>query len=153
MIIHLGGQSCHTSRTQFVVLAPITTIRRVPKHAVNSYGQFIRQALSKDPLEAEALAKRLSDVLEGAWSATTDDPPVNISTIIASFQPRRVALSEIAAEYLALKQIDQTPPRVALSTFISLAGDRDVSEYTRQDAKLFVHHLEMKGNKTATIRA
>jgi integrase len=126
--------------------------RRVPKHAVDSYGQFIRQALSKDPLEAEALAKRLSDVLEGAWSATTDTPPVNISTIIESFQPRRVALSEIAAEYLALKQIDQTPPRVALSTFISLAGDRDVSEYTRQDAKLFVHHLQMKGNKTATIR-
>jgi len=126
--------------------------RRVPKHAVNSYGPFIRQALSKDPLEAEALAKRLSDVLEGAWSATTDTPPVNISTIIEGFQPRRVALSEIAVEYLALKQIDQTPPRVALSTFLSLAGDRDVGEYTRQDAKLFVHHLQMKGNKTATIR-
>ena len=126
--------------------------RRVPKHAVNSYGQFIRQALSKDPLEADAFSKRLSNVLEGAWSSTTDAPPVNISTIIESFQPRRIALSEVAAEYLALKQIDQTPPRVALSTFISLAGDRDVSEYTRQDAKLFVHHLEMKGNKTATIR-
>ncbi|MDG1239909.1 MAG: integrase, partial [Planktomarina sp.] len=61
-------------------------------------------------------------------------------------------MPEIAAEYLKLKQIDQTPPRVALSTFLSLAGDRDVSEYTRQDAKLFVHHLELKGNKTATIR-
>ena len=126
--------------------------RRVPKHAVNSYGQFIRQALSKDLLEAEAFSKRLSDVLEGAWSATTDASPVNISTIVKSFQPRRVSLSEIAAEYLALKQIDQTPPRVALSTFLSLAGDRDVRDYTRQDAKLFVHYLEMKGNKTATIR-
>mgnify|MGYP000153025459 FL=1 len=126
--------------------------RRVPKYAVKSYGQFIRQALSKDLLEAEAFSKRLSDVLEGAWSATTDASPVNISTIVKSFQPRRVALSEIAAEYLALKQIDQTPPRVALSTFLSLAGDRDVRDYTRQDAKLFVHYLEMKGNKTATIR-
>ena len=126
--------------------------RRVPIHAVDSYGRFIRQALSKDPLKAETLSKRLSDVLEGAWSASTDAPPVNIFTIIQGFQPRRVALSEIAAEYLALKQIDQTPPRVALSTFISLAGDRDVGEYTRQDAKLFVHYLEMKGNKTATIR-
>ena len=126
--------------------------RRVPKYAVKSYGQFIRQALSKDLLEAEAFSKRLSDVLEGAWSATTDASPVNISTIVKSFQPRRVALSEIAVEYLALKQIDQTPPRVALSTFLSLAGDRDVGEYTRQDAKLFVHHLQMKGNKTATIR-
>ena len=97
-------------------------------------------------------AKRLGHALEGAWSATTTTLPVNISAIIDSFQPRRSTLSEIAAEYLALKQIDQTPPRVALSTFVSLAGDRDVSEYTREDAKLFVHHLEMKGNKTATIR-
>ena len=41
---------------------------------------------------------------------------------------------------------------MALSGFISLAGDRDVSQYTREDAKLFTRHLEMKGNKTATIR-
>ena len=126
--------------------------RRVPKHAVQIYGSFIRLALSKDLDETEALAKRLGNVLEGAWSATTTTLPVNISAIIDSFQPRRSVLSEIAAEYLALKQIDQTPPRVALSTFISLAGDRDVSEYTREDAKLFVHHLQLKGNKTATIR-
>ena len=41
---------------------------------------------------------------------------------------------------------------MAVSAFISVAGDRDVSEYTREDAKLFVHHLKLKGNKTATIR-
>ena len=127
--------------------------RRVPKHAVNSYGPFIRQALSKDPLEAEALAKRLSDVLEGAWSASDRCPPVNISTIIASFRPRRVALSEIAAEYLALKHDRPNTTSCSFEHLLSpLAGDRDVSEYTRQDAKLFVHHLGLKGNKTATIR-
>jgi len=124
----------------------------VPKHAVESYGQFIRLTLSKDPLEAEAFSRRLSNILDGVWNTTKNAPPVNLSTIIESFQPRRVALSEIAAEYLALKQIDLTPPRVAVSAFISVAGDRDVSEYTREDAKLFVHHLKMKGNKTATIR-
>ena len=58
----------------------------------------------------------------------------------------------MSEEYLALRQIDQTPPRVALTTFISIAGDRHVREYTREDAKLFVDHLEIKGNKTATIR-
>jgi len=58
----------------------------------------------------------------------------------------------MAEEYLALREIDQAPPRSALSTFISLAGDRDVGTYTREDAKLFVHHLQLKGNKTATIR-
>ena len=43
-------------------------------------------------------------------------------------------------------------PRVALSGFISLAGDRDVRQYTREDAKLFVRYLEMKGSKAGTIR-
>jgi len=55
-------------------------------------------------------------------------------------------------EYIALREIDQAPPWSALSTFISLAGDRDVGTYTREDAKLFVHQLQLKGNKTATIR-
>ena len=58
----------------------------------------------------------------------------------------------MAKEYLALREIDQVPPRTALATFISLAGDRDVGTYSREDAKLFVHHLHLKGNKTATIR-
>ena len=61
-------------------------------------------------------------------------------------------MAQIAEEYLTLRDIDQRPPRVALAALMSLAGDRDVSEYTREDAKLFVRHLEMKGNKTATIR-
>ena len=61
--------------------------RRVPKHAVNSYGPFIRQALSKDTLEAEVLAKRLSDVLEGAWSAATDATPlISLLSLQASDQ-------------------------------------------------------------------
>ena len=42
--------------------------------------------------------------------------------------------------------------RVALNIFISLAGDRDVGEYSGEDAKLLVRHLALRGNKTATIR-
>ena len=126
--------------------------RRVPKHAVKAYGPFIRQALSKCPEEAEAYAKRLGSVLEGSWCNTAIIQSVDIPTIISSFKPRSFVLSEIAEEYLSLRAIDEKPPRVALSGFISLAGDRDVSQYTREDAKLFVCHLEMKGNKTATLR-
>ena len=126
--------------------------RRVPSHAVEAYGSFIRQALSKCPEEAAGYAKRLGCVLEASWSKTTRIQPVDVATIIESFKPKSVLLSEMAEEYLALREIDQAPPRSALSTFISLAGDRDVGNYTREDAKLFVHHLELKGNKTATIR-
>ena len=126
--------------------------RRVPKHAVKAYGPFIRQALSKCPEEAHAYAKRLCDVLEGSWSNTAIIQPVDIPTIISSFKPRSFVLSEVADEYLTLKDIDHRPSHTALDAFLNLAGDRDVSQYTREDAKLFVCHLEMKGNKTATIR-
>jgi hypothetical protein len=101
----------------------------VPKHAVQAYGSFIRLALSKDPVEAEAYAKRLSNVLEGSWSNGSRIQPVDVAGIIGSFKPRSSLLSEMAEEYLILRQIDQTPPRVALTTFISIAGDRHVSEY------------------------
>ena len=126
--------------------------RRVPSHAVEAYGSFIRQALSRCPDEAAEYAKRLGYVLEASWSNRTTIQPVDVATIIESFKPKSVLLSEIAEEYLALREIDQAPLRSALSTFISLAGDRDVGTYTREDAKLFVHHLHLKGNKTATIR-
>jgi len=126
--------------------------RRVPSHAVEAYGSFIRQALSKCPDEAAQFAKRLGYVLEASWSNATRIQPVDVATIIDSFKPKSVLLSEMAEEYLALREIDQAPPRSALSTFISLAGDRDVGTYSREDAKLFVHHLQLKGNKTATIR-
>ena len=127
--------------------------RRVPKHAVKAYGSFIRQALSRCPIEAEAYAKRLSDVLEGSWSRqTVGIQPVDIPALLISFKPRSFVLSEIAEEYLTLRDIDERPPRIAMAGFIALAGDRDVSEYSREDAKLYVRHLEMKGNKTATIR-
>ena len=101
----------------------------MPKRAVQSYGSFIRLALSKDASEAAAYAKRLGNVLEGAWSNPLTLQPVDMAGIIESFKPRSSLLSEMAEEYLALRQIDQTPPCVALTTFISIAGDRHVSEY------------------------
>jgi hypothetical protein len=58
----------------------------------------------------------------------------------------------MAEEYLSLRQIDQTPPRVALQYLYLTSWDRDVGEYSREDAKLFVRHSTLRGNKTATIR-
>ena len=55
--------------------------RRVPKHAVQSYGSFIRLALSKDASEAAAYAKRLGNVLKGSWSNASRIQPVNVAAI------------------------------------------------------------------------
>ena len=57
--------------------------RRVPKHAVEAYGSFIRQALSKCPEEAEAYARRLGSVLEGSWSNTTDIIPIDVIAVVS----------------------------------------------------------------------
>ena len=126
--------------------------RRVPKHAVSAYGSFIRQSLSQCSEAAAEYAFRLNTVLESSWKSRVGVTAVDVATIIESFKPKASLLSELAEEYLLLRQIDQIPPRVALNTFISLAGDRDVGEYSREDAKLFVRHLTLRGNKTATIR-
>jgi hypothetical protein len=104
----------------------------VPKHAVKAYGLFIRQSLSQCTEEAAEYAKRLGYVLEASWKSSVGVTAVDVPTIIESFKPKASLLSELAEEYLSLRQIDQTPPRVALNIFISLAGDRDVSEYSRK---------------------
>ena len=126
--------------------------RRVPSHAFAAYGTHIRQALSSCPLEAESYATRLSNVLEASWDSHKTTTPINIPAVVDSFKPKSYLLSEMAEEYLSLRKIDAAPPKLALETFIRLAGDRDVVSYTRDDAKLFVDALLTLGNKTATIR-
>ena len=107
----------------------------MPKHAVQAYGSFIRQALSKCPEEAEAYAKRLGDVTKGSWSNTTDIIPIDVIAFVTSFKPRPSLLSDYVSEYLSLRSVHHKPIKVAVDPFISLAGDRDVSRYTREDAK------------------
>ena len=70
--------------------------RRVPKHAVSAYGYFIRHSLSQCPEEAAEYAKRLGYVLEASWNNTTRIRPVDVATIIVSFKPKSVLLSEMA---------------------------------------------------------
>ena len=126
--------------------------RRVPKHAVEVYGPFIRIALSGCPAEAQSYAERLSYVLEGAWRGQQAVQPLDLALVLEGFKPKSYILSEIAEEYLSLRDINERPSRLALAAVLAVAGDREVREYRREDAKLFVHHLTLRGNKTATVR-
>ena len=126
--------------------------RRVPAHAIAAYGTHIRQALSSCPIEAEAYSTRLSNVLEASWASNVTTTAINIPAVVYGFKPKSHFLSEMADEYLSLRKIDLAPPKLALETFSSLAGDSDVVSYTRDDAKLFVDVLLSQRNRTATIR-
>lgn len=92
--------------------------RRVPLHAVGIYGTHIRYALSSCVDEAAEYAERLSAVLDASWRNTKRMQPVDVAAVIDSFKPRSVLLSDMAEEYLSLRPIRQTPPRVALRTFL-----------------------------------
>ena len=83
--------------------------RRVPKHAVKSYGSFIRRSLSKCPEDAKSYANRLNHLFEGSWRRTANVSTVDISSVLASFLPRSSLLSEIAEEYFAMRAIDKRP--------------------------------------------
>ena len=126
--------------------------RRVPSHAVSAYGTHIRQALSSCPIEAEAYSTRLNNVLEASWASDKTPTPINIPAVVDSFKPKSYLLSEMADEYLSLRKIDRASPKLSLASFVELAGDRDVTSYVWDDAKLFVNDLQRQGNKTATTR-
>ena len=119
--------------------------RRVPKHAVKAYGLFIRQALSRCPIEAEAYAKRLSDVLEGSWSRTTERvQSVDIPSVLVSFKPRSFVLSEIAKEYLTLRDIDERPPRIAMAGLSVMLIFHQTCSWTKKLHRMvlsFIHAL------------
>ena len=117
--------------------------RRVPKHAVKAYGPLIRQSLSQCPEKAAEYAFRINTVLQSSWKSWVGVPSVDVRSIIESFKLKASLLSDMAEEYLSYRQINQIPPRVALNIFFSLAGNRDVGEYSREDAKLFVRYLTL----------
>mgnify|MGYP003119443794 CR=1 FL=1 len=126
--------------------------RRVPKHAVSAYGLFIRVALTRERHEAKAYAERLSAVLEASWRSKHPVNSINIPAVIESFKPEALLLSHMASEYIVLRDIRTTPPRMAVSTLIDLVGDKNVADYCREDAKVLVCFLRSKGNRTGTIR-
>ena len=78
--------------------------RRVPKHAIQYYGQFIRYVLSTDIHEAKTYADRLSNILDGLWNASAVIHKLDITAIINSFRPTSYTLSSMAEEYIFLKQ-------------------------------------------------
>ena len=62
--------------------------RRVPKHAVNQYGQFIRYSLGKCPDLAAKIAHRLSVLLEDSWNQKSYSTSIDIEAAISSYKPK-----------------------------------------------------------------
>ncbi len=123
--------------------------RRTPKDAVDSYGAYIRIKLHSDHFVAGSQAQRLTTLLDDSFRSGRK---LDLQTAIDSMIPKRLRLSDVVEEYLDLKPIDPKPTRLAVEAFFSVAGDREIADYTREDAKAFLFLLEQRGNSTGTIR-
>jgi integrase len=107
--------------------------RRVPKHAVDAYGATVRIKLSHDREEASELAKALSAKLDQAWSSGSLKRVVDVKALLEAVRPRPVLLTDWVAEYIELKGIDPTPPKVAVDTLVSIVGHKEALAFTVEE--------------------
>ena len=124
---------------------------RVPKQHQQLYGQSIRARLSECEEEARTLATHLSHLLKQSWQSNTQ-VKVCIDQALRSVRPAKITFAAIAEEYITTRQVDHKSSMVAVRALLTVAGDREVESYKRDDARAFLAHLQSVGNKTATIR-
>ena len=124
---------------------------RVPKQHQQIYGQVVRARLSECGEEAANLASHLSHLLKETWQSNSK-VKVSINQVLQSLQPVNATFSIVANEYIIIKRIDPKSCTIAVKGLLTVAGDRDVQSYTRDDARALLAFFKSKGNKTATIR-
>jgi integrase len=117
--------------------------------ASDLYGPSIRLKLGNDEAQAKAMAQRLTVLLDQSFSSRHR---LDLQAVLEASKPKIKSLSEVAFEYLELKQIAPKPIQLAVQALCEVAGDKDISTYTREDSKVFINLLCSRGNSTGTIR-
>lgn len=123
--------------------------RRVPKGSVSNYGNSIRLRIGTDPDQAKHIAGRLTEALNHSFHLGTK---LDLELLVSAIKPQQLSLTAMAEEYIELKAIHPVPTNLAVRLLMSISGNKDVSEYTRDDARSFVKALEQRGAATSTIR-
>jgi len=126
--------------------------RRVPKSVASDFGQtVVRVSLGQDPERVARLSKALTDKLSDLWAAETIRP-VCVHKLLESVEPKALDLLACTDMYLAERDIDPKPVRLAVAACFGETGNKDIRNYTRSDARRVVETLLAKGNKSATVR-
>ena len=100
--------------------------RRVPKHAVSTWGQFIRVGLTECPSDAAVFAERLTAALDAAWKNPVPGQRFDLDELIAICRPRSLMLRDFCHEYLQLRDMRSQPTLLAVEGFIAVVGHRSV---------------------------
>jgi len=124
---------------------------RVPKRYQQIYGPLVRARLSECEEEAGMLPKHLSHLFKQAWQSNTK-VKVCIEQALQSVRPAKTTLAAVAEEYITARRVDAKSSMVAVRALLTVAGDREIQSYKRDDARALLAYLQSNGNKTATVR-
>ena len=121
--------------------------RRVPRHAIDVFGSQVRIRI-KDHAEADRLTRRLNDI----WAEEVVTVAVDLQTLLAATTTKQGCLTDIAAEYVSVRDIQDNPTISTALLLAQLSGDMAIESYGRQDARKFVQTLHQRGMRTPSIR-
>ena len=89
--------------------------------------------------------------LKQAWSSNTK-VVVCIEQALQSARPAKTTFAAVADEYIAARRVDHKSSMVVVRALLTVAGDREVHSYKRDDAGALLAYLQSNGNKTATVK-
>ncbi|SMX24882.1 hypothetical protein [Boseongicola aestuarii] len=126
--------------------------RRVPKRKAAGFGKdVVKLRLSRNWEEAQEASLLLTKKLDEIWSAPNVHP-VDIGVLLESARPKVQDLISCMETYLETRSIHERPVRLAVELMVNVSGNKEISLYTRRDARSFIQASLEKGNKTATVR-
>lgn len=126
--------------------------RRVPRGLESSFGcSLVRLNLGRDSEKATQTSEALTVKLNELWSAQ-HVMPVDLQQLVLNLSPKSFDLVACLEAYLEVRDICERPVRLAVAALLNVAGNKDIADYTRSEARELVHVLREKGNKSATVR-
>ena len=131
---------------------------RVPKNHVATHGQAIRFKLGDvseakpnyiRPKDLEQVVKRLTPLIYGSFRTGSK---LDYRIAAKNLMPKATLLSDMMQEYLSVREITERPVKLSVDALVTVAGDREVSDYSREDVRAFMGYMKQRGVKTATVR-
>ena len=130
---------------------------RIPHEHVSTYGTAVRFKLGDvndcrpnyiTSDDVEQIVKRLTPLIMGSLRTGSK---LDYRAAAKSMKPKITLLSDMLKEYLAIRDISERPVRLAVEALEAVSGDREISDYTREDVRAFLGYMKQRGVKTATV--
>lgn len=142
------GHIAQTPKHTLVRNGKLYINRRVPDRHRPTWGKFVRIRID-DAVLAEKVNERLSVI----FSSEDPQPKIDLRSLADSLCPKSTKLLDVVEDYLAVRNpVTDHRIRHTVSNFVSIAGNLDLSDYSREDGRTYVAWMLKQGVKTTTVK-